>query len=121
MQEQLNLKGPAVAMILETMARYELKEMHQLRESEEALRELKLKLKPVQYIKLSILLREFEQTKAEQSVRRLTKFVCPRQETLEDRSNTSESDNNDVHVDVDSLLEMMIICCFLLLFIVMSS
>ena len=62
-EKELNLKGPAVATIVETMARYELKELYQLMDREEVLEALKLKLKAVQFSKLKTYLKKMQHTK----------------------------------------------------------
>ena len=59
-EKELNLKGPAVATIVETMARYELNELHQLSDREEVLEALKLKLKVLPFRKLMTYLKKIE-------------------------------------------------------------
>lgn len=60
MEELLNLKGPALSIIVEIMACYELNELHQLRDSKDALEALRLKLNALPFIKLMTYLKKIE-------------------------------------------------------------
>ena len=109
-EKELNLKGPAVATIVEIMARYELKELHQLSDREEVLESLKLNLKAVPFSKLTTYLKKMQHKKTathKSSFHPNADLQLPLQTlpTAAPIVDVAVEESKGIDIDVDPLLE----------------